>query len=272
MPDWVPSCSIAVDRLRNRVERRRDTEALPGAPGGADARNFVRELALERHGYRVDEGWEEWLHRALGAPWPCPALERFAALWQTLGGELHGAPMPGTLWDADAAFARAAFCAAAHSGARRVVETGVARGITSRCLLEALGSDGHLWSIDMLPNDRGWAALTRTAVPRELGARWTYVAGSTRRRLSPLLRDIAPIDVFLHDSHHTGANMRFELGAAWPRLKPGGLLLCDDVQENGAFAELVDGLPRDQWAVGQEEHKPALFGIAVRLLETSSGG
>lgn len=66
--------------------------------------------------------------------------------------------------------------------------------------------------------------------------------------------------------------MRFELGEAWPRLKPGGVLLCDDVQENRAFAELVDGLPSRQWAVGQEEHKAALFGIAVRPLEGRSGG
>ncbi|MDP8967299.1 MAG: class I SAM-dependent methyltransferase [Actinomycetota bacterium] len=143
MPACVPSCSIAVDRWRNRLERRRDTEALPGAPGGADTRAF--------------------------------------------------------------------------------------------------------------------------------GARWTYVAGSTRRRLAPLLHEIAPIDVLLHDSHHTGANMRFELGEAWPRLKPGGVLLCDDAQENGAFAELVDGLPSERWAVGQQEHKPALFGIAVRPLESASG-
>ena len=271
MPAWVPACSGAVDRWRNRLERRRDTEALPCAPGGADARAFVRELAHERHGYRVDDGWEEWLHDALGAPWPCRERERFAALWRTLGGELDGTPVPGTLWDADPAFARAAFCAARHGDAGRVVETGVARGITSRCLLEALAADGQLWSIDMLPNDRAWAAMTRTAVPRELAERWTYVAGSTRRRLPPLLREIAPIDVFLHDSHHTGATMRFELGEAWPRLRPGGVLLCDDVQENRAFAELVDGLPGERWAVGQEEHKPALFGIAVRPVRPDAG-
>lgn len=267
MPVRVPSCSIAVDRLRNHVERRRDTEALPGAPTGADAHRFIRDLAFERHGYRVDEGWEEWLHRALGAPWPCPDRERFDALWGALGGELDGGPEPGTLWDADAGFARAAFCAASHTGARRVVETGVARGITSRCVLEALGDEGHLWSIDLLPNDPAWALLTRKAVPRDLAARWTYVEGSSRRRLAPLLRDIAPIDVFLHDSHHTGATMRFELATAWPCLAPGGVLLCDDVQENRAFAELVEGLPREQWAIGQEEDKPALFGIALQPSE-----
>lgn len=94
MPAWVPSCSIAVDRWRNRLERRRDTEALPGAPGGADARAFVRELALERHGYRADARWEEWLHRALRAAWPCRARERFAALW-TVGQQEHKAALFG---------------------------------------------------------------------------------------------------------------------------------------------------------------------------------
>jgi hypothetical protein len=106
--------------------------------------------------------------------------------------------------------------------------------------------------------------MARAAIADGVRDRWTYVGGSSRRRLPGLLRAVGPIDVFLHDSHHTGRTMRFELGAAWPALRPGGVLLCDDVQDNAAFAELARDLPPGHAAVGQEERKATLFGIAVK--------
>ena len=31
--------------------------------------------------YAIDDEWEANLHKAIGAPWPCPAQERFEAMW-----------------------------------------------------------------------------------------------------------------------------------------------------------------------------------------------
>jgi hypothetical protein len=259
-----------LDRELNEREHR-EQEPFPDAAPGVDAWTHVRLAARERHGYVVEDAWEERLHALLGAPWPCPEQERFAALWADLERELGGGGEGAHLWDADPAFARAAFCAACHSGAKRIVETGVARGVTTRCFLEALPADGHLWSIDLLPRDETVAAMSRAAVPDRLHDRWTYVSGSSRNHLAPLLDELGTIDVFAHDSHHTGPTMRMEFAAAWPRVRPGGVLLSDDVHENAAFAELAASLgPQGASLVAQEEGKAGLLGVAVRSEATAT--
>jgi SAM-dependent methyltransferase len=253
-----------LDRALNAREQR-EQALFPDAAPGVDPWAHVRAVAHERHGYVVDDDWEERLHALLGAPYPCPDRARFDALWADLERELGGGAAGAHRWDADPAFARAAFCAARHSGARRVVETGVARGVTTRCFLEALPADGHLWSIDLLPRDEAVAAMSRAAVPARLRDRWTYVAGSSRNHLEPLLASLGAIDVFAHDSHHTGPTMRMEFAAAWPRLRPGGVLLSDDVHENAAWAELAaTDAAAGRAVVGQEEGKAGLLGVVVR--------
>jgi len=252
-----------LDRVLNEREQR-EQEPFPTLPPGADPRAHVRTAARERHGYVPDPDWEQRLHALLGAPWPCPERGRFDALWDAVAEELGGGADGAHTWDADPAFARAAFCAAAHAGARTVVETGVARGVTTRCFLEALGDDGHLWSIDLLPRDEAVAAMSRAAVPARLHDRWTYLAGSSRRHLAPLLAELGAIDLFAHDSHHTAPTMRMEFAAAWPRLRSGGVLLSDDVHENAAFAELAAALPADHVLIAQEESKAGLLGVAVK--------
>ncbi len=82
--------------------------------------------------------------------------------------------------------------------------------------------------------------------------------------MAPLLDELGTIDVFAHDSHHTGPTMRMEFAAAWPRVRPGGVLLSDDVHENAAFAELAATAPADRVLVAQEEGKAGLLGIAVK--------
>jgi hypothetical protein len=252
-----------LDRELNEREQR-DQQVFPAPPPGADVWAHTRAAAHDLYGYVVDDAWEARLHALLGAPWPCPQGERFVALWARLERELGGGAEGAHLWDADPAFARAAFCATCHSGARVVAETGVARGVTTRCFLEALPADGHLWSIDLLPRDEAVAAMARAAVPAALHDRWTYVPGSSRRRLAPLLGELGTIDVFAHDSHHTAATMRLEFAQAWPRVRPGGVLLADDVHENAAFAELAARVPAGHALVAQEEGKAGLLGVAVR--------
>ena len=93
--------------------------------------------------------WEPEFHAALGAAWPCPSASDFGALWTSIVGEIADV---GVGHDADVALARAVRCAVVHTRAATVVETGVARGVTSRVILEALAPfDGHLWSIDLPP-------------------------------------------------------------------------------------------------------------------------
>ena len=53
-----------------------------------------------------------------------------------------------------------------HLKPRKVVETGVAHGVTSRFILEALkrNGQGHLWSIDLPPLERSWRQEVGVAV------------------------------------------------------------------------------------------------------------
>lgn len=132
----------------------------------------------------------------------------------------------------------------------RMIETGVLHGLTSAFLLEALRRNGagRLLSIDLpstaedgpansdgydatLPPGRGpgWA------VPDGLRERWDLRLGASLHVLPELLAE--PIDVFLHDSEHTHATMLGEYELAWPALRPGGLLISDNIPDSRAWAE-----------------------------------
>ncbi len=194
--------------------------------------------------YEVDLDWEERLHEAVGAPWPCPLTRAFWELWphvlrpfEEAGLQLGRGAFAG--WgDGEPGFARAAWCLVHHLQPRSVVETGVARGITTRVVLEALeaNGDGHLWSIDLPPaGDPSVHDQIGSAVTEPLRRRWTYVRGSSRHRLAKLLADRGHIDLFIHDSKHTKRNLLFELNLAWDALKPGGVVVADDIDLNCGF-------------------------------------
>jgi hypothetical protein len=194
--------------------------------------------------YDVDRDWEEKLHAFVGAPWPCAAGDHFAESYEDVVGDLSARGLAvgrgafGGWGDAEPAFARAAWCSVLHLTPDVVVETGVARGVTSRFVLEALDRNerGHLWSIDLPPpRDRALHEQIGVAIPAALTSRWSYIRGSSRRRLASVLEHVGRVDLFLHDSRHSKRNVLFELDAVWPVLRPGGLLLIDDVDVNDGF-------------------------------------
>jgi hypothetical protein len=200
------------------------------------------------------------MHDYLGVTWPCEEIDGFKEIWSDLQQSIdslgHGK-------DADYNFALATWCVATHLAPLQVVETGVGRGITTRFLLESLKRHGrgHLWSIDLPPLRDAWVGDVARAVPKALSeGRWTYVRGASSRRLVPLLKRIGSIDLFIHDGLHTRPNMRFEFEAAWPRVRPGGMLLADDVSNNDSFASLVGSEAAVRSLVAQQEEKQGLHG------------
>lgn len=112
-----------------------------------------------------------------------------------------------------------------------VVETGVARGYTTACILAAMRTEGrgHLHSIDLPPLRFRAGRFVGTAVPEYLRARWTLHRGPSRRILGPLVRRVAPVDLFLHDADHAPDAQQREYRTVWPWLRQGGLLISDDV-------------------------------------------
>jgi hypothetical protein len=139
--------------------------------------------------------------------------------------------------DGDAGLVRAIWCLTRHLRPNKVVETGVAHGVTSRFILEALARNGlgHLYSIDLPPLERVWRQQVGIAVGGRFPDRWSYIQGSSRRHLPGLFSELGQIEFFVHDSLHSERNVRFELDRAWAALGAGGVMVVDDIDANWGF-------------------------------------
>jgi predicted O-methyltransferase YrrM len=232
--------------------------------------------------YSVEPDWFELLHAYLRVPSPCAEAAELEPLWDQVASGMRAkginiGPMSYLVWnDGDPGLVRAIWCLIRHLKPRKIVETGVAHGVTSRFILEALSRNGggHLWSIDLPP-------LFQPEVHTQIGvavrdaqrSNWTYIKGSSRRRLPDLLRRTSPIDLFIHDSMHSTDNVMFELRQVWPVLRPGGAIVVDDIDSNNAFHQFCEEVPHHPaWVCEAEPFRPderrvnlkGMFGIIIR--------
>lgn len=252
-----------------RLTLREPGDGLDRAVGRA--RRLVTGGAAPRYKYEADPEWELHLHERLGQAWPCNETHEFEALWPAVRRSLEqqglamGRGTYGGWDDGDRGLARVVWCLARHLRAESVVETGVARGITSRVILEAFERNvgGRLCSIDLPALDAAYHSEIGAAVPSDLRARWTYLNGTSRRRLPPLLAELGEIDLFVHDSSHTTRNLRFELQRAWGAMRTGAIV-ADDIERNEAFGEFMRSLPEIPAFVAAADDSGALFGIVLK--------
>lgn len=232
--------------------------------------------------YRADPNWKTSLHNLLGISWPCQATLEFNDLWPQVVAELMDkgvqvGPESFKSWnDGDGALVRAIWCLTRHLQPRNVVETGVAHGMTSRFILEALDRNGvgHLWSIDRAPLDDAWHDEIGVAVGGRYPDRWSYISGSSKRRLPDLLSNLNPIDLFIHDSLHSAANVRFETDLVWAALRAGGAIVVDDIDASWGFHGFTQKILDCPFMVCEAEplrpdlrrfNEKGLFGIALKL-------
>jgi Methyltransferase domain len=224
-----------------------------------------------RASYKADPEWEARLHSWLAAAWPCPegamvdTLTREVELELQTQGLRMGRGTYGEYSDADLSMVRAVWCTVLHQRPSVVIETGVARGVTSRIVLEALDRNdlGHLWSIDLPhPQKKELHVQIGAAVPSSHRGRWSYVEGSSRRRLPSLLRSIAQVDLFIHDSLHTARNTRFEMEQTLRTLASEGIMIVDDISPHQAFAEFARDFPQLETLVcPHSDRAGSFFGI-----------
>jgi hypothetical protein len=220
-----------------------------------------RERHKPRYQYQSDENWERHVHEMLSTAWPCESRAEFWGLWSVVMKQLaedgiDAGPETFKWWnDGDAGLVRAIWCLIRHLKPKRIVETGVAHGVSSRFILEALkrNGDGHLWSIDLPPLERTWHKEIGVAVGKGHTDRWTFIRGSSRRRLPKLLSKLGQIDMFIHDSLHTEHNVRFELDRVWRCLAPNGVIVVDDVDANGAVHSFIEEFSIDHAIIGDAE-------------------
>ena len=122
-----------------------------------------------------------------------------------------------------------------------IVETGVARGVTTAAILTALDENekGQLYSVELPMLSRGYAKHIGEAVPRHLRRRWTLEIGPSRSLLPPLLRKLGSIDMFVHDSAHSYHPQKMEYEVALDYMASGAVLVSDDVA-NDSFIEVAE--------------------------------
>jgi predicted O-methyltransferase YrrM len=232
-----------------------------------------RERYWAPSGFTIDQDWRQRLGISGD---DCEQTDRLCrSINDTLIAKgIRPGPESYSFWnDGDPAFLQAIWCLVRRLHAAKVVETGVAHGVTSRIILEALNGRGHLWSVDLPP--RQMPALhgeIGAAVDDASAKHWTLIFGSSHRRLPGLLEAEAPIDLFVHDSHHSKYNMLFEMRRAWAALRPGGAMVVDDIDNNPAFLEFSQSVPGESMICEAEPIRPdtrrfnqkGLFGIVMK--------
>lgn len=207
------------------------------------------------------------LHSDFAALLAEPALSEIELQVRERQSSLAGAGPFAKFHDGDSTLAHFCYAVARAVRPEAAFETGVCYGVTSAFLLQAMNVNqrGHLQSIDLPPLGKDADAFVGWLVPSKLRERWTIHRGTSARLLPPLLSEKGAIDLFVHDSLHTYANMANELRIAWPAIRAGGVLIADDVEGNSAFLELSKRPDVASAVVIEELGKTALLGIAVKV-------
>jgi predicted O-methyltransferase YrrM len=217
---WPHAVALGARRLSPGRDRPEDREE---ATAWAAARAVSKPEALRALGMAIPD---------TGLPtMPAPMLEAARARAEQSAVRMGG---PG---DLDLLFA-----AVRLSGARRVLETGVAYGWSSLAILAALQEtpDARLVSVDMPYPKMGNEAFVGIVVPEDWRDGWTLVREPDRHGLDRALRLLGGrIDLAHYDSDKSWHGRRWAMPRLWAALRPGGLLLCDDIQDNPAFAAFV---------------------------------
>lgn len=126
--------------------------------------------------------------------------------------------------------------------AEKVIETGVAYGWSSLAILYAmsLNDKGKLYSVDMPYVKKGNEAYVGIAVPNTLRDRWVLLREPDRCGVEKLI-DMSGghLDLCHYDSDKSWWGRAYAFPLLWNALKPGGLFISDDIQDNLYFSNFV---------------------------------
>ena len=268
---WLHDPGLDFDPAPPRAGDRAD----PGPPRPSPDQREKASLGTSMASfYGAAADWQARLHAALGVPSPCPATAPFEELWEKMTADLTAAGLRvgiasyGGWNDGDRAFSEAIWCIVAHTRPERVVETGVAHGLTSRIILEGLESNGAGCGASISPRSIR-CSTPRSAWPCRItcGPAGPTSAGQPRQRLPHLLSELGTIDLFVHDSLHTGRNTRFELDTAWPAIRPGGAVVVDDIDHSLGFHAFVQQAHPAASATAAHVAGDGLWGLAIKAKE-----
>jgi hypothetical protein len=134
-----------------------------------------------------------------------------------------------------------------YSNAIKVIETGVAYGWSSLSILLSLRSraDGRLISTDMPYPGRGNEEYVGCVVPEDFTALWKIIRLPDRGGLPLALAELNVIDVCHYDSDKSYEGRMWAYPLLWSALRPGGVLISDDIGDNLAFRDFSQSVALD---------------------------
>lgn len=175
---------------------------------------------------------------------------------QTTANSINTETLISPTWSASDVLGKCIYTICRFLKPQVVVETGVALGSTSFCILKALqeNQSGHLYSVDLPLSLKAKSDVGRL-VPNELRSHWTLKFGPSQYVLPRLFKDLSAVDIFVHDSRYTYRCQSLEYGLAWVRLNDGGVLISDDI-ENDSFIEFAEAKQVIPIIVPQAKNSP----------------
>lgn len=220
------SAALAALGMRARLE---SDKVLHRAPYGARTVGKPAEVARALLGLEAADFERLWAEAVASRL----EEEIEAQLNSRFGPEVQGRLIarPGQRSDSWVDVLRFIFVAMRAMKPEAVVETGVGPvGSTTTFILGALAANGrgHLWSVDADRYGSLAGIKIGSGVPERLKDRHTLIRGSAGRSLPRLMQELREVNIFLHDSDHTYANVSREFRTAWPHLPGGSLLIADD--------------------------------------------
>jgi len=129
-----------------------------------------------------------------------------------------------------------------HLKATHIIETGVAYGWSSMSLLKAIDvqETGSLTSVDMPFWGTKHEDQIGCVVPQVLKNKWTLIRLPDRDALPKILNDNKKFDMCHYDSDKSYEGKTWALPKLWGKIKTGGVLICDDANDNLAFRDFFN--------------------------------
>ncbi len=123
----------------------------------------------------------------------------------------------------------------------QIVETGVANGISTYFILNALikNNFGSLISIDI---DNNVASFLNDEERKRWRLKVLDVKRNPRKQFLKIIEELQELSIYIHDGDHSYPWQYMEYNTALNKLKPGGILLSDDVDSSYAFIDTFNNL------------------------------
>ncbi len=126
--------------------------------------------------------------------------------------------------------------------AKKVIETGVAYGWSSLAILKAIydKGSGKLYSVDMPYPRKKNEKDVGIVVPKYLRQNWVLIRKPDKPGILDALKQLdEEIDICHYDSDKSWWGRKYAYPILWKSLKPKGLFISDDIQDNLYFSEFV---------------------------------